>query len=303
LQGRYFWNKRTAENLKKAIAYFNQAVEKDPNYALAYVGLADCYLLLPDYGKSPRKEVLPKAKAAVSKALEIDDKLAEAHTSLALLMTKEFDNAGAENEFKRAIELNPNYATAHHWYNLLFVSRGRLDEAMTEIIRAIELDPLSLVINSCVGDIFYLKGEYDQAIHQYRKTLEFDPTFAVVILWLGKCYRQKGMFEEAIAEFKKARILFGNSPSGLGDLGNGFALSGERNKAIDVLTSLKELSEQGYSLNYDIALIWCGLGDKEKAFEWLEKAEDMPRYLKVDPVWESLRSDPRFKSLLERMNL
>ena len=302
LQGRYLWNKRTAENIKKAIAYFNQAVEKDPNYALAYVGLTDCYIILPQYGRSPIEEVLPKAKATVSKALEIDDKIAEAHTSLAFIMTYEFDYAGAENEFKRAIELNPNYATAYHWYNILLVYQGRLDEAMTEIRRAIELDPLSLVINSCLGDILYLKGEYDQAIHQYGKTLELDPTFAEAILWLGKCYRQKGMFEEAITEFKKARILFGNSPYGLGELGNGYALSGERKKAIDVLTSLKELSEQGYSLNYDIAFIWCGLGDKEKAFEWLEKAEDMP-YLNVDPAWESLRSDPRFKSLLERMNL
>jgi len=307
LQGRYFWNRRKAEDIKKAIDYFNQAIEKDPNHALAYVGLADCYLLLPQYGRSPTKEVLPKAKAAVSKALEIDGKLAEAHTSLAFIMTQEFDNAGAENEFKRAIELNPNYATAHHWYNILLVYQGRLDKAMTEIRRAIELDPLSLVINSCLGDIFYLQGEYDQAIHQYRKTLELDPTFAEVIIWLGKCYGQKEMFEEAIAEFKKARILFGDSPYGLGDLGNAYARSGDESNAIAILTDLEEMSNQGYALYYDMGFIYWGFGDKKKAFEYLEKAykekEHAISYLKVDPAWESLRLDPRFKSLLKRMNL
>jgi len=307
LQGRYFWNKRTGEDLKKAIAFLNQAVEIDSNYALAYVGLADCYLLLPEYGRIPKKEVLPKAKAAVSKALEIDDKLAEAHTSLAMIMRYESDFVGAEREFKRAIELNPNYATGHHWYGDSLEAKGRLDEALEEIKRALQLDPLSLIINMALGEIFYCKREYDQAIQQYRKTLELDPNFAVGRQGLGECYRQKGMFEEAIAEFQKARILYGNSPYGLGDLGNAYALSGEKTKAVEVLTNLKELSEQGYSLNYDIAFIYCGLGDKEKAFEWLEKAykekaEGM-EYLNVDPAWESLRSDPRFKSLLKRMNL
>jgi serine/threonine protein kinase/tetratricopeptide (TPR) repeat protein len=307
LQGRYFWNKRTGEDLKKAIAFLNQAIEIDSNYALAYVGLADCYLLLPEYGRIPKKEVLPKAKAAVSKALEIDDKLAEAHTSLAMIMRYESDFVGAEREFKRAIELNPNYATGHHWYGDSLEAKGRLDEALEEIKRALQLDPLSLIINMALGEIFYCKREYDQAIQQYSKTLELDPNFAVGRQGLGECYRQKGMFEEAIAEFQKARILYGNSPYGLGDLGNAYALSGEKTKAVEVLTNLKELSEQGYSLNYDIAFIYCGLGDKEKAFEWLEKAykekEEGMEYLKVDPAWESLRSDPRFKSLLKRLNL
>jgi serine/threonine protein kinase/tetratricopeptide (TPR) repeat protein len=307
LQGRYFWNKRTGEDLKKAIAFLNQAVEIDSNYALAYVGLADCYLLLPEYGRIPKKEVLPKAKAAVSKALEIDDKLAEAHTSLAMIMRYEWDFVGAEKEFKRAIELNPNYATGHHWYSDSLEAKGRLDEALEEIKRALQLDPLSLIINMALGEIFYCKREYDQAIQQCRKTLELDPNFAVGRQGLGECYRQKGMLEEAIAEFQKARILYGNSPYGLGSLGNAYALSGEKTKAVEVLTNLKELSEQGYSLNYDIAFIYCGLGDKEKAFEWLEKAykekEEGMEYLKVDPAWEILRSDPRFKSLLKRLNL
>jgi tetratricopeptide (TPR) repeat protein len=249
---------------------------------------------------------LPKAKAAVSKALEIDDTLAEAHTSLAAIMDMEWDYAGAEREYKRAIELNPKYATAHHWYHVSLRFRGRLNEAEAEIKRAKELDPLSLVIDVCVGDMFYLKREYDQAIQQYRKTLELDHNFADARLVIGRCYRQKRMYEEAIADFQKAREGSGNSPYGLGDLGHVFALSGEKTKAIEVLTNLNKLSKQGYSVNYYIALICCGLGDKEKAFEWLGKAceqkEEMTDF-KVDPVWDNLRSDPRFKSLLKRMNL
>jgi len=306
LQGRYLWQKRTAEDIKNAIDYFKQAVVLDSKYAVAYVGLADCYLVLPQYGRSPTKDVLPKAKAAVSKALEIDDTLAEAHTSLAAIMDLEWDYISAEREYKRAIELNPNYATAHHWYHVSLRYQGKLDEAGAEIKRAKELDPLSLVIISCVGEMFYLKGEYDQAIAQIRKTFELDPNFAEARLWMGKCYRQKRMFKEAIADFQKAREGFGNSPYGLGHLGNVFALSGEKTKAIEVLTNLNELSKQGYSVNYDIALIYCGLGDKEKAFASLGKAceekDDMMDF-KVDPVWDSLRSDPRYKSLIKRMNL
>jgi serine/threonine protein kinase/tetratricopeptide (TPR) repeat protein len=307
LQGRHLWNKRTAEDIKKAIDYFNQAVALDPKYALAFVGLADCYLMLPQYGRSPIKEVLPKARAVVSKALEIDKTLAEAHASLGTILRYEFDWENAEKEFKRAIELNPNYATAHHWYHILLRFQGRLDEATEEIERAKELDPLSPIINTSLGYIFYLKREYDQAIQQHRKTLELNQNFGIGRLRLGECYLQKGMFEEAIAEFQKARTLFLNSPYGLGNLGNAYALIGEKNKAIEVLTNLKGLSKQGYSLNYDIAFIYCGLGDKEMAFEWLERAykekEEGMMYLKVDPCWESLRSDPRHKSLIKRMNL
>ena len=181
-----------------------------------------------------------------------------------------------------------------------------MDEAEAEIRRAKELDPLSLIINSGSGDMLYIRKKYVQAIQQYRKTLELDPNFAEAQLWMGKCYRQKGMFVEAIADFRKARKDFGNTPYGLGDLGNTYALSGEKTKAIEVLRNLLELSKQGYSLNYDIAFIYCGLGDKDTAFEYLEKAynekEEMGDF-KVDPAWESLRSDPRYKSLLERMNL
>jgi serine/threonine protein kinase/Tfp pilus assembly protein PilF len=305
LQGRYFWNKRAAEDITRAVDCFNKAIALDSHYSLAYVGLADCYLLFPQQLRSATKEVLPKAKAAVSKALEIDDTLAEAHTSLASIMDLEWDYQGAEREYKRAIELNPNYATAHHWYHVQLRWRGRLDEAEAEIKKAKESDPLSLVIDSCVGDMFYLRGEYDQAIRRYRKTLELGP-FIGARLYMGKCYRQKRMFEEAIVEFQKAREGSENAPYGLAELGNAFALSGEETKAIEVLTNLNELSKQGYSVNYDIGLIYCGLGDKERAFEWLERAceqkEEIQEF-KVDPVWDSLRSDPRYKSLIKRMNL
>ena len=306
LQGRYFWNKRTAEEIRKAIDFFNQAIEIDSHYALAYVGLADCYLLLPVYGRFPIREVLPKAKEAVSRALEVDDTLAEAHTSLAAVIESEGAAADAEREYKRAIELNPNYPMVHLWYHVFLRFRGRLDEAEAEIRRAKELDPLSLIINSGWGDMLYLKKKYDQAIQQYSKTLELDQSFAEARRMRGKCYQQKGMFEEAIADFQKAREDFGNNPYGLGDLGNAYAVSGEKTRAIEVLKNLLELSKQGYSLNYDIAFVYCGLGDKDKAFEYLEKAynvkEEMADF-KVDPAWESLRSDPRYQPLLERLHL
>jgi TolB-like protein/Flp pilus assembly protein TadD len=306
LQGRYFWNKRTAEEIRKAIDFFNQAIERDSHYALAYVGLADCYLLLPSYGRFPIREVLPKAKEAVSRALEVDDTLAEAHTSLAAVIESEGAAADAEREYKRAIELNPNYPMVHLWYHVFLRFRGRLDEAEAEIRRAKELDPLSLIINSGWGDMLYLKKKYDQAIQQYSKTLELDQSFAEARRMRGKCYQQKGMFEEAIADFQKAREDFGNNPYGLGDLGNAYAVSGEKTRAIEVLKNLLELSKQGYSLNYDIAFVYCGLGDKDKAFEYLEKAynvkEEMADF-KVDPAWESLRSDPRYQPLLERLHL
>jgi serine/threonine-protein kinase len=307
LQGRYFWKKRTAEDIKKAMDYFNQAVALDPKYALAYVGLADSYLLLAQYGRSPIKDVLPKARTAVLKALEIDETLAEAHTSLAMIMKTDWDWENAEKEFKRAIELNPNYTTAHQWYNILLKNMGRLDEATIEIKQALELDPLSLIINVNLGVLSYLKREYDKAIQQHLKTLELDQNFAQGRLRLGECYRQRGMLKEAITEFQKARTLFGNSPYGLGELGNVYALAGKTDEAIDVLTNLEELLKQGYSVNYDIAYIHFGLGDRDKAFEYLERAyeekENGMESLKVDPSLDNLRSDPRYKSLIKRMNL
>jgi serine/threonine protein kinase/tetratricopeptide (TPR) repeat protein len=307
LQGRHFWNKRTAGDIKKALDYYEQAIALDPNYALAYVGLADSYSLLPEYGGTPNKEVLPKAKAAVSKALALDDMLAEAHTSLANILSKEWDWAGAEREFRRAIELNPNYATAHHWYYILLSNTGRLDEARLEAKRALELDPLSLIINVCWADTFFVGKDYDQAVRESLRTLEIGPDFGEARWLLGLCYAEKGMYEEAIAEFQKVRTLSGNPYYGLGFLGNAYALAGKKDRALEVISNLQELSKQGYSVYYDIAFVYHGLNDKARVFEYLEKAyeerEDGMSFLKIYPAWEGLRSDPRFKSLLKRMNL
>jgi len=307
LQGRYFWNKRTAIEIWKAIDFFSQAIEIDPNYALAYIGLADCYLLLPSYGRSPVREVLPQAKDAISRAMELDDTLAEAHTSQAAVKELEVAPADAEKEYKRAIELSPNYPTAHLWYHIFLLCRGRFDEAEAEISRAKELDPLSLIINSASGDMLYYRKKYDQAIQQYRKTLELDQNFAETRLRLGKCYLQKEMSDEAIAEFQKARTVFGNNPYGLGELGSAYALAGRKDEALKVLRDLEGPLGQGYSVNSDLALIHFTLGDRDKTFEYLERAyeekEDGVFWLKVDPCWDNLRPDPRCKSLIQRMNL
>ena len=307
LQGRYFWNKRTAEDLRKAIDYFNQAVASDPKYALAYVGLADCYVLLPAYGRFPVRVVLPKAKEAVSRAMEIDDTLAEAHTSLASIKEIEGVAEDAEKEYRRAIELSPNYPTAHLWYHVFLLVRGRLDEAEAEIRRAKELDPLSLIINCSLGVMFYIRKEYDQAIQQYLKTLELDQNFAEARLWMGKCNLQKGMLEEAIADIQAARKDRENNPYGLGELGIAYALARKKDEAIDAIKNLEELSKQGYSTNSDLALIHFGLGDRDRTFEYLERAyeekEDGVLWLKVDPCWDGIRSDPRYISLIKRMNL
>ena len=311
LQGRYFWNKRTPEDIKKAIGYFNQAIDLEPNYALAFVGLADSYIVLPQFGELPAREAFPKAHEAVLKALAIDDSLGEAHASLAAVNETGGEFARAEQEYKRALELNPNYPTAHHWYSILLERLGKLDESLAEGKRAQELDPLSPLMNVVLAGILYDRREYDQAISQCRKTLELDQNYAFGRIQLGQCYRQKGMFEEAIAEFQKGRLLLESSPFGLSDLGNAYALSGEKAKAAEILASLKELTKQGYSLNIDIALVYCGLGDKDQAFEWLEKAGHVELEMfgwkfanfKLDSAWDSLRSDPRYKSLLKKMHL
>jgi len=205
LQGRYLWNKRTEEDLKRAIEYFEQAIEKDPNYAMAYVGLADCYLVLPDYSSISKKEVNPKAKAAALKALEIDNNLGKAHASLANIKNDNWDWEGAEKEYKRAIELDPGYATAHHWYALYLMYMARFDEAIEEIKRALELDPFSLVINRNVGQVYCYARQYGQAIEALKRTIEMDPNFAYAHSVLGMAYSQKSMYEEALAEFQKEK--------------------------------------------------------------------------------------------------
>src|SRR5438093_4160969 len=271
LKGRFYWNKRTVESLKKSIEYFNQAIEKDPSYALAYSGLADAYGLFSTYSVSSPQESYPKAKAAAKKALELDETLAEAHTSLAKVLHYDWNLAESNREFQRAIELNPNYATAHQWYgngNLRFM--GRFDEAIAEMKRAQELDPLSLVINSDVGVTYISARQYGQAIEQLRKTTEMDQGFYYAHWNLGIAYEMKGSLQEALAEYQKARQLT-DDPRMLALLGHGLAVSGKRDEALRMLDQLKEMAKQRYVPAYSFTIVYVGLGEKDQALQWLER--------------------------------
>ncbi|PYX08604.1 MAG: hypothetical protein DMG85_10290 [Acidobacteria bacterium] len=305
LKGRYFWNKRTADGLKKAIDYFNQAIEKDPNYAQAYTGLADSYALLGDweYGILAPKEAFPRAKAAATKALELDNTLGEAHTSLAFSLDLfDWDWAAAEREFRRAIELNPGYATAHHWYAWHLSEMGRNREAIAEMRKAQNLDPLSLIISADVAEILLVAHSYDQAIEQSRKTIDMDPNFAVAHYELGQALVQKHMYKEAIAELQKAIELSGGSTTCTSNLAFAYAASGRRKEAVKILSDLKNRSKQNAS---EIALMYVGLDEKDQAMTWLEKAYEQrfnPSIL-LRPAFDPLRSDPRFQNLVRRIGL
>jgi TolB-like protein/DNA-binding winged helix-turn-helix (wHTH) protein/Tfp pilus assembly protein PilF len=313
MRGRFFWNKRNGEGFGKAIAHFQQAIDMDPNYALAYAGLADAYILKRIYALLQPGETLQqmeaKAKAAAEKALAIDDTLAEAHTSLGLIKaTIENDEADIEREYKQAIALNPNYATAHHWYALHLNDVHRFDEAIAEISRAREIDPLSLVINSDVGIIFSSARRYDQAIEYFKKAIEMDANFPDAHSMLGWTYVRKGMYPEAIAEFEKARELFGSPTSQLDGLIYAYGLSGNRGEALKVLDKLKRLSKQHHTqLPWENWLnIHIGLGEHDKAFEVLEKAHQEGSNVKraLDtPYLDPLRSDSRFADLRRRVGL
>lgn len=310
LQGRYFWNRRTDENLKKAAALFQQAIDKDPNYALAYAGLADSYALLggPVYGAEPSHHTVTRAKSAALKALELDNTLAEAYTSLGYIAsTYEWDFPSAEKNFKRALELNPNYATAHHWYGLTYLSYvGRHQEAILETQRAAELDPLSLIINASYGRAFFYAKQYDKAIAQFHKTVELDPSFVRAHLYLAWTYEANGMFKEAIAEYERARALDEGAVL-TASLAHALAVSGRRNDAVKLLDELNDSSKRRYVSPYDLALIHIGLGDNDRAFEMLERAyqerSSALSWLKVDPRLDPLRSDPRFANLMSRVGL
>lgn len=307
LQGLFHWNKRTPESLKSSVEYFNQAITKDPNYAQAHAGLALTYVLLPEYSISPPQEAHPKAKAAAKKALEIDESLAEAHTALAYsLSSYDWKFAEADREFQRAIQLNPNYATAHQWHAESLVATQRFDEAITEAKRAVELDPFSLVINHALGFCYLHARQSDQAIQQYRKTIELDQNWYIGHWFLGFAYETKGLSREAIAEYQKAREL-NDDPYVLGVLGHGYAASGRKDEAMKVVAEMHEVARQRYVPAYSFAQVYVGLGDKDRAFEWLEKsyqdrAYDIT-YLKVDPFFDSLHSDPRFTDLIRRIGL
>ncbi len=305
LKGRFFWNKRTGTDLRKAIDYFNQAIAKDPNYALAYVGLADSYLLLSSYAAVSPAESLPPARSALKKALELDDSLAEAHASFGLLTTLELDLHRALDELKRAVELKPNYATAHHWLALAHLTLAQFDSAISEAKRAIELDPLSLVINADTSWIYFSARRYDEAEAQVRKTLEIGPQFFLAHYYLGEVLQFKGRLSEAIAEFQKAFEL-NNDPYSLAMLGQAYARNGQKDEAQKILARLNEEAKSHYVAPYALALVQIGLGDKDRAIEQLDHAyrEQETNYLfgiKVDPMLDDLRGDPRFEALVQKI--
>ncbi|HSE96766.1 MAG TPA: winged helix-turn-helix domain-containing protein [Blastocatellia bacterium] len=312
LKGRYFWNKSTEEAIKKGIEYFNVAISIDPNFALAYAGLADCYNSLGSsgtiLGALPPSEVYPKAKAAALKALDLDGELAEAHASLARVKWNyDWDRAGAENDFKRSLELDPNLASARHSYAILLAQLGKFDEAAVEIKRAQELDPVSVSISTSLGWVLYWGRQYDQAIEQTLRALELDPTFARTHLIAGRAYLKKGMHGEAIAEFQKGAEISGGRSHALAALGLAYASAGKRGDALEVLNELKQLSKQRYLSTYHTAAIYAELGERDRAFALLEKVIEERSHplfmIKVDPVFDGLRPDPRFNELLNRTGL
>ncbi|MEK6324034.1 MAG: protein kinase [Acidobacteriota bacterium] len=306
LKGRYFWDKRSGEGMEKARQSFNQAIELDPNYALAYSGMADTYLFC--YCPLPRNETMPKAKAYAVKALAIDDALAEAYTTLAFVnMNYEFDWPGAEREFKRAIELNPNYPVAHQFFGGCLLQQGRTEEGIREAKRALELDPLSLALNWYLGLCLYHARQYDQAIDQLRKTIQMEPNYHLAHVTLGAVYVQKRMYAEALSEFQTASKLRVEPHVTASQHAHLYAVSGNRSEAEKILNKLKEIPPQQDDTNLRIAKIYAALGEKDQAIEWLDKAYQQRAFgmffLKVDPTFDSLRSDPRFTDLLRRIGL
>jgi len=307
LKGRNAWNKRTGDALLQAIDFFQQAIAIDPNYGSAYAGIADCYNMLVVYGRLQPKEGFPKAKDAAEKALEIDESLAEAHTSMAFIKFRwDWDRAATDREFQTAIKLKPTYAPAHQWYSSYLVAVERFDEAIAEAKRTEELEPLSFVASSHLGWIYYLSGQNDKAIEQCKKILELDPSSFPARRYLGLAYEAKGMYPEAINEFQTGVKLSG-SPLMLALLGHAYAASGKRAEAQQVLADLQQLPKERYVSPYTVAAIYTGLGDNESAFKWLEKAvEERDIWLmnlKVDPVFAKLRSNKRFTELLGRIRL
>ena len=308
LKGRYHWNKRTTDGVKKAIRYFQQAIDQDPGYALAYAGLADCFALFGGYRALPPREAFPMARAAAMKALEIDDRVAEAHNTLAIAsLFFDWNWSGAEEEFKRAIHLSPKYATAHQWYTILLVATGRPDEGLESIRRAHELDMLSLPINTHLGWAFYFSRQFDEAIIQLQATLELDPNYVLAHFVLGQAYTQRGKYREAIAALQTASNLSAGLPPILSALGYAYALAGEADKAGQVIAELAEASSKKYVSAYDFALVNIGLGEKDLAFDFLTTAVKelcvWLIFLNTEPALDSLRPDLRFRDLIQAVGL
>jgi TolB-like protein/Flp pilus assembly protein TadD/class 3 adenylate cyclase len=309
LRGRYFWNKRTPDGIKQAIDQFQQAIQRDPNFALGYAGLADSYIALTFYNFAAPHETMPKAKESALKAVALDDTAAEPQASLGnILVNYDWNWSAAEKAFKRSIELKPDYATAHEWYAIHYLTaRGRLEEAVQEMKKALELEPASLIMNTFMGATLYYAGRYDEAIDQCRRTIEMDPNFAVAHWHLGLAYEQKQVFDAAIEEFQKAVSLSGGSPLMKAALGHAYAKSQKKDEANTILGELSELSRQEYVSSYEVATIYVALGDNERAFQLLEKAYAEHSFhlvrLNVSPHFKAISSDPRFQDLVHSVGL
>jgi TolB-like protein/Tfp pilus assembly protein PilF len=307
LKGRFFWNKRSGADLRKAIEYFNQAIALDPNFALAYAGLADSHMLLPnyDFGGTPVRESIAPARVAVAKALALDDSLAEAYASRGLLDTVELHLDRAVTDFARAIELKPNYATAHHWLMLGQLALGRFDQAMVEAKRALELDPLSIIINADVSWTHACAHRFDEAEKRARKTLEIDPRFFLAHYYLGGILQLRGHLKEAIPEFQKA-VELNNDAYSIAMLGQAYARNGQKDEAQKILARLKEEAKSRYVSPYAWALLYIGFGEKKRAIDELERAYQTgdTNYLfvvKTDPLLDELRNEPRFNALVQKV--
>jgi tetratricopeptide (TPR) repeat protein len=307
LRGRYLWNKRTADSLKKAMEEFQQAIDRDPNYALGYVGLADCYVLLEIVAGVPALESLPKARAAADRALQIDDSLAEAHTSSAFIYQGMWRWAEAEEEYKRAIDLNPNYPTAHHWFASYLMIKRQFDEAMRESKRAQELDPLSPIISNNLAYAYLLKNDVNSAIEQCQRIIELDPNFPAAHETLGIAYLKQRRDEEAISEFQKAVELSKKASYFLRGLGYCYAVTGRRAEALQIVKELEDRYARREAIGWYVASVYAGLGDKDQAFAWLEKDFQQHSALLTTMTWfftvGDLRSDPRYANLVRRMGL
>lgn len=308
LKGRFWFNKRTEEGFLKAINHFQEAIELDPGYAVAYAGLAEIYDVVGLYGMLPPMEAYEKAKAAAKTASILDNRIAEAHAALGFAKLRyDWDWKGAESEHRRAIELNSNYVTAHLWYGLYLAAMGRFDEALAETKQARQLDPVALVTNTHLGWILYLSRRYSQAVEQLTKTLEIEPNFPLARFFLGFAYGQQGRYADAIAEFEKASEFTGGHPGALAGLAHAHALIGNRSEAQAFLIKLKDTAKQRYVSPYFIALVHVGFGEIDKAFRWLDTAyehrSDWLVHLKIEPALDPLRSDARFANLERRVGL
>ena len=308
LKGRYFWNQRSGAGIRNAIDQFQQAIDRDPNYALAFTGLADCYALQETYGGVPSSETVPKARAAAERALQLDDSLAEAHTSLGSVYASLWQWSKSEDEYKRAISLNPNYPTAHHWYSLLLRGEGRLDEALAQIKQAQQLDPLSPILELATATDYFEKNDIDSALIHGRRMLELNPNFPMGHEPAARVYLKQGRYAEAVSEFEK-NVAADRTAYSLSTLGYAYALAGRRGEAFSILKELEERYARRESTGQYVAAVYVGLGDKDKAFAWLEKEfQNRGGNLPTDLVggvgfFNSLRDDPRYVDLVRRTGL